>query len=158
MTFSQAIADDAGEAALYLRWRLPSVLPQELRNRLQNHLSNLRDDGLQAGVELSLGVSGNQCLLTLKGLSEPMPAMLQQALLELSEPGAAFWQIPQLLPRRCCRSANCFRNCPSAAWTYPPARSRIHWMNKTGKRCGRAPTGMAWPSAWPMPKARSARH
>lgn len=98
MTFSQAIADDTGEAALYLRWRLQSVLPQELRSRLQNHLRNLRDDGLQAGVELSFGVSGNQCLLTLKGLPEPMPAMLQQALLELSQPGAAFWQMSPAAP------------------------------------------------------------
>lgn len=98
MTFSQAIADDTGEAALYLRWRLQSRLPQELRNRLQNHLRNLRDDGLQAGVELSFGVSGNQCLLTLKGLPEPMPAMLQQALLELSQPGAAFWQMSPAAP------------------------------------------------------------
>ncbi|WP_162096212.1 pyrroloquinoline quinone biosynthesis protein PqqF [Pseudomonas chlororaphis] len=98
MTFSQAIADDTGEAALYLRWRLQSRLPQELRNRLQNHLRNLRDDGLQAGVELSFGVSGNQCLLTLKGLPEPMPAMLQQALLELSQPGAAFWQMSPVAP------------------------------------------------------------
>ncbi|AZD32213.1 pyrroloquinoline quinone biosynthesis protein PqqF [Pseudomonas chlororaphis] len=98
MTFSQAIADDTGEAALYLRWRLQSVLPQELRNRLQNHLRNLRDDGLQAGVELSFSVSGNQCLLTLKGLPEPMPAMLQQALLELSQPDAAFWQMSPAVP------------------------------------------------------------
>ncbi|CAI8785113.1 pyrroloquinoline quinone biosynthesis protein PqqF [Pseudomonas chlororaphis] len=98
MTFSQAIADDTGEAALYLRWRLQSRLPQELRNRLQNHLRNLQDDGLQAGVELSFGVSGNQCLLTLKGLPEPMPAMLQQALLELSQPGAAFWQMSPAAP------------------------------------------------------------
>ncbi|CAI9008705.1 Coenzyme PQQ synthesis protein F [Pseudomonas chlororaphis] len=98
LTFSQAIADDTGEAALYLRWRLQSRLPQELRNRLQNHLRNLRDDGLQAGVELSFGVSGNQCLLTLKGLPEPMPAMLQQALLELSQPGAAFWQMSPAAP------------------------------------------------------------
>ncbi|MBP5073573.1 pyrroloquinoline quinone biosynthesis protein PqqF [Pseudomonas chlororaphis] len=98
MTFSQTLADDSGEAALYLRWRLQSVLPQELRSRLQNHLRNLRDDGLQAGVELSFGVSGNQCLLTLKGLPEPMPAMLQQALLELSQPGAAFWQMPPAAP------------------------------------------------------------
>jgi secreted Zn-dependent insulinase-like peptidase len=65
---------------------------------LQNHLRNLRDDGLQAGVELSFGVSGNQCLLTLKGLPEPMPAMLQQALLELSQPGAAFWQMSPAAP------------------------------------------------------------
>jgi len=98
MTFSQTLADDSGEAALYLRWRLQSLLPQELRSRLQSHLRNLRDDGLQAGVELSFGVSGNQCLLTLKGLPEPMPAMLQQALLELSQPGAAFWQMPPAAP------------------------------------------------------------
>lgn len=88
MTFSQAIADDSGEAALYLRWRLPSAVPQALRGRLQNRLRNLREDGLQAGVELSLAALGNQCLLTLKGLAEPIPAMLQQALLELGQAGA----------------------------------------------------------------------
>ncbi|MGE7959176.1 pyrroloquinoline quinone biosynthesis protein PqqF [Pseudomonas sp. NPDC089530] len=95
MTFSQALADDSGEAALYLRWRLPRVLPRELHSRLQSHLGNLRDDGLQAGVELSLGLSGNQCLLTLKGHPEPIPAVLQQTLLELGQPGAQFWQMPQ---------------------------------------------------------------
>ncbi|OLF51579.1 pyrroloquinoline quinone biosynthesis protein PqqF [Pseudomonas chlororaphis] len=95
MTFSPAIAEDAGEAALYLRWQLPGGLSQDLRSRLQNHLRNLRDDGLQAGVELSLGVAGNQCLLTLKGHPEPIPAMLQQALLELGKPGAKFWLAPQ---------------------------------------------------------------
>lgn len=95
MSFSPALADDAGEAALYLRWRLPEGLPHTLRDRLQGHLRELREDGRQAGVELALGISGNQCLLTLKGHPDPIPAMLQQALLALGQPGARFWHMPE---------------------------------------------------------------
>ncbi|KMM87240.1 pyrroloquinoline quinone biosynthesis protein PqqF [Pseudomonas lundensis] len=80
MTFSPALAPPNGEAAVYLRWHLgvtpaPSLLPA-----LQHRLLTLQHDAREAGVEMSLIAQGNDWLLKLHGLQEPMPAILEHAL------------------------------------------------------------------------------
>ena len=69
LTFSQALADNTDEAALYLHWRFA---PSDLESALQP----LRENARQAGVELSFETVGNDWLVKLVGLPEPMPAVL----------------------------------------------------------------------------------
>ena len=69
LTFSQVLADDTDEAALYLQWRFA---PSGLESALQP----LRENARQAGVELSFETVGNDWLVKLVGLQEPMPAVL----------------------------------------------------------------------------------
>lgn len=92
MQFSQAVPDNTGEAALRLRWRLDSAAPAHLAPVLSRSLQSLRDDALQAGVELSFSETGNQWQLTLSGRHEPMAAILEQALHGLTHPTADAWQ------------------------------------------------------------------
>ena len=69
LTFSHSLADDTDEAALYLHWRFA---PSGLESALQP----LRENARQAGVELSFETVGNDWLVKLVGLQEPMPAVL----------------------------------------------------------------------------------
>jgi coenzyme PQQ biosynthesis probable peptidase PqqF len=91
MQFSPALADDSGEAAVCLRWRLDSTPQANLQPTLARSLQGLCDDARQAGVELSFSETGNQWLLKMSGLHEPMPAILEQALLCLTKPAADAW-------------------------------------------------------------------
>lgn len=92
LTFSQALPAQTGEGVLLLRWRLAAPAPSGLHHRLQQHLTALAGDARQAGVELSLTACGRDWILQLRGLHQPMPAVLQQALQQLAEPSSAFWQ------------------------------------------------------------------
>ncbi|POA32136.1 MULTISPECIES: pyrroloquinoline quinone biosynthesis protein PqqF [unclassified Pseudomonas] len=91
MQFSQGLAGDNGEAAICLRWRLDSAPPANLQPTLARSLQGLCDDASQAGVELSFSETGNQWLLKMSGRHEPMPAILEQALLCLMNPAADAW-------------------------------------------------------------------
>ena len=91
MQFSPALADDSGEAAICLRWRLDSAPSANLQPTLARSLQSLCDDARQAGVDLSFSETGNQWLLKMSGLHEPMPAILEQALLCLTKPAADAW-------------------------------------------------------------------
>ncbi|EXF92165.1 coenzyme PQQ biosynthesis protein F [Pseudomonas fluorescens HK44] len=91
MQFSPALADDSGEAAVCLRWRLDSAPPANLQPTLARSLQDLCDDASQAGVDLSFNETGNQWLLKISGRHEPMPAILEQALLRLTKPAADAW-------------------------------------------------------------------
>ncbi|MNS55639.1 Protease 3 precursor [compost metagenome] len=92
MQFSQAWPDNGAEGAIYLRWRLDSAPGSHLQSRLENHLQPLREDAHQAGVEFSFSASGNEWLLKLNGLQEPMPSVLEHVLKELTKPDAAVSQ------------------------------------------------------------------
>lgn len=92
MQFSQAWPDNGAEGAIYLRWRLDSAPGSHLQSRLENYLQPLREDAHQAGVEFSFSASGNEWLLKLNGLQEPMPSVLEHALKELTKPDAAVSQ------------------------------------------------------------------
>ncbi|WP_419708285.1 pyrroloquinoline quinone biosynthesis protein PqqF [Pseudomonas sp. NFX224] len=107
MQFTQALPDNSVEGAIYLRWRLDSTPGSKLQSRLESNLQPLREDARQAGVDFSFSASGNEWLLKMTGLQEPMPIVLEHALKALttldadvspSEPtGAALIPIRQLL-------------------------------------------------------------
>ncbi|MHC8397273.1 pyrroloquinoline quinone biosynthesis protein PqqF [Pseudomonas sp. LB3P93] len=92
MQFSQALPDNTDEGAIYLRWRLLAKPHPRLRSSLENRLSPLREDARQAGVDFSFSASGNEWLLKMTGLQEPMPTVLEHALKELTTPDAGFPQ------------------------------------------------------------------
>lgn len=73
LTFSQALADDSDEGALYLQWRFDAPAPAGLENTLQP----LRENARQAGVELSFETTGHDWLVKMTGLHDPMPAVLE---------------------------------------------------------------------------------
>jgi coenzyme PQQ biosynthesis probable peptidase PqqF len=83
-TFSNALAAN-GEATVYLRWTLSTPQPK-LALMLNDSLKALTDDAQQAGVAMTFNAYGNFWQLKLSGLTEPMPAVLQQALRQLSQP------------------------------------------------------------------------
>ncbi|WP_025108600.1 pyrroloquinoline quinone biosynthesis protein PqqF [Pseudomonas sp. H1h] len=117
MQFSQALADNGDEGAIYLRWQLEAAATTDLHGKLQRSLREIREDARQAGIELSLSASGTQWLLKLTGLQEPMPSVLEHALKCLAqvdadspsaEPEAALIPIRQLLkalPEHCLPAA-----------------------------------------------------
>jgi coenzyme PQQ biosynthesis probable peptidase PqqF len=92
MQFSQALPDNSAEGAVYLRWRLDSAPRSSLQASLENRLQPLREDARQAGVDFSFSASGNEWLLKMTGLQEPMPTVLEHALKELTTPDAGFSQ------------------------------------------------------------------
>ena len=73
LTFSQALADDTDEGALYLRWRFDSAVPAGLENALQP----LRERAAQAGVELCFDTIATDWQVKMLGVHEPMPAVLE---------------------------------------------------------------------------------
>ncbi|CAM2966457.1 coenzyme PQQ biosynthesis probable peptidase PqqF [Pseudomonas gessardii] len=85
LSFSQALPADSDEGALYLRWQLNSPAPC-----LGNPLQALRTNARQAGVELSFEAAGNDWLLKMSGLHEPMPAIVEQLARDLAQPD--LWQ------------------------------------------------------------------
>ena len=90
MQFSQALPDNSAEGAVYLRWRLDSAPRSSLQASLENRLQPLREDARQAGVDFSFSASGNEWLLKMTGLQEPMPTVLEHALKELTNPDDNF--------------------------------------------------------------------
>ncbi|MGH8385955.1 MAG: pyrroloquinoline quinone biosynthesis protein PqqF [Pseudomonas sp.] len=95
MQFSQALPDNSAEGAIYLRWRLDLTPGSKLQSRLESNLQPLCEDARQAGVDFSFSASGNEWLLKLTGLQEPMPTVLEHALKELTTPDVA---VPQSEP------------------------------------------------------------
>lgn len=73
LTFSQALANDTDEGALYLRWRFDCGVPAGLENLLQP----LRERAAQAGVELCFETIANDWQVKMLGVHEPMPAVLE---------------------------------------------------------------------------------
>jgi coenzyme PQQ biosynthesis probable peptidase PqqF len=92
MQFSQALPDNSPEGAVYLRWRLESAPGSNAQAYLEHRLQPLREDARQAGVDFSFTTSGNEWLLKLTGLQEPMPTVLAHVLKELTKPDAGFSQ------------------------------------------------------------------
>jgi len=86
MQFSQALADNTREGAVYLRWRLATQAPQDFQARLEQHLQDLFEDARQAGVDVTFEPSGPQYLLKLVGLQAPMPRVLEHLLTKLGQP------------------------------------------------------------------------
>ncbi|MFJ3487474.1 pyrroloquinoline quinone biosynthesis protein PqqF [Pseudomonas sp. NPDC090202] len=91
LTFSEALAD-SDDGTLYLRWTLPSPQPT-LAQMLGDSLKPLIADAQEAGVTLTFAAIGSHWQLKLSGLAEPMPAVLNHALQQLTQP------TPQTLAR-----------------------------------------------------------
>jgi coenzyme PQQ biosynthesis probable peptidase PqqF len=89
MQFSQALPDNTAEGAVYLRWRLALAPCSNLQSALENRLQPLHEDARQAGVEFSFSATGNEWVLKMTGLQEPMPAVLEHALKELTNADVA---------------------------------------------------------------------
>ena len=115
LTFSQALAHDTDEAALYLNWRFAPV-------GMEGALQSLRENARQAGVELSFETVGNDWLVKLVGLPEPMPAVLDALAHSLNQtqqapcvptPMIAIRELLKALPALC--SANTPANA-EATW------------------------------------------
>ena len=88
MQFSQAMPDNTDEGAIYLRWRLDSAPDNNLQANLESALQTLREDARQAAVDFSFSASGNEWLLKMIGLQEPMPTVLEHALKTLTAANA----------------------------------------------------------------------
>jgi secreted Zn-dependent insulinase-like peptidase len=74
---------------VYLRWRLDAAPGTLLQSGLDNHLQPLREEARQAGVDVSFTASGNEWLLKMTGLQEPMPVVLEHVLKALAKPEIA---------------------------------------------------------------------
>ena len=107
LTFSQSVANDGDEAALYLQWR---CAPAGLEGALQP----LREQARQAGVELSFDTLGPDWLVKMTGLHEPMPAVLEalvhslnqaQQTFPASTPMIAIRELLKALPTYCAETA-----------------------------------------------------
>lgn len=85
MQFSQALPDNNDEGAIYLRWQVEAAASADLHSRLQRSLQQTQQDAREAGVELTFSATGNQWLLKLTGLQEPMSNVLEHALKSLTE-------------------------------------------------------------------------
>ncbi|MGE8068501.1 pyrroloquinoline quinone biosynthesis protein PqqF [Pseudomonas sp. NPDC089569] len=92
MQFSQALPDNGTQGAVYVRWRLQSAPASRLQSSLNNHLQPLREDARQAGVDVTFSASGNEWLLKMTGLQEPMPVVLEHVLKTLTNAGDVFLQ------------------------------------------------------------------
>ena len=80
MTFSTALPTHSGEAAIYLRWQLATHADEALGSALEKSLRGLQQEAFEAGVALCVDPQGGDVLLSMHGLHEPMPALLEQAL------------------------------------------------------------------------------
>lgn len=104
MQFSQALPGNTDEGAIYVRWRLESKPESGLQSGLEHSLQPLREDARQAGVDFSFSATGNEWLLKMTGLQEPMPIVLEHALTVLTKTNADFPQAettnPGLMPIR----------------------------------------------------------
>ncbi|MHC8290322.1 pyrroloquinoline quinone biosynthesis protein PqqF [Pseudomonas sp. XS1P51] len=171
MQFSQALPDNTDEGAIYLRWRLESKPHTRLQQSLENRLQPLREDARQAGVDFSFSASGNEWLLKMTGLQEPMPTVLEHALKELTNPDVGFSQaeptsaplipIRQLLkalPERCLeRTADSDDLQPlrsSARWDGLAVGLSTRTQAAMGLGLSRVP-GTADPQLTPPPSIRS---
>ncbi len=149
LTFSQALADDSDEGALYLQWRFGSPVAAGVESSLQPLLENAR----QAGVEVSFEATGSDWLVKMTGLHEPMPAVLEVLAQSLNQPQEAVIAPPPMIPIRallkalpsCCAAGNVAPHEQPAswatrtlAWPGPGFTHRNSSVDQSGRR----------PSAW----------
>jgi coenzyme PQQ biosynthesis probable peptidase PqqF len=128
LTFSRDLADDSDEGALYLRWRFDSPVAAELESNVQP----LRENARQAGVEVSFETTGNDWLVKMTGLHEPMPAVLEVLAQSLNLPRAAVIAPTPMIPIRvllkalpsCCATGHVESGEPPASW----ATARWHGL------------------------------
>ncbi|EIK98690.1 pqqF protein [Pseudomonas sp. M47T1] len=87
------------EGCLYLRWRVKSAQRASFWRMLDHNLVKLREEASQAGVQMTFSSLGDDWQLRLCGVQEPMPALVEQALENLTQPSPEVWrQVGQLSP------------------------------------------------------------
>lgn len=119
LTFSPALADDSDEAALYLQWR---AAPSGLETTVQS----LRENARQAGVELSFESLGNDSLVRMIGLQEPMPAVLDALVQSLNQPQQVQFAKPATIAIRALLKA--LPACCGTIDPQPAARGTARWQ------------------------------
>ncbi|RMW28026.1 Coenzyme PQQ biosynthesis protein PqqF [Pseudomonas syringae pv. tagetis] len=99
--FLGAASGNSDEAALYLRWELPSAQPA-LWRMLHAGLKPLIEDAHQAGVVLAFSAYGPYWQLQLNGLRAPMVAVIEHGLhrLQHPDPSSQAHEEPALIPIR----------------------------------------------------------
>ncbi len=117
LTFSPAVANDGDEAALYLQWR---GAPAGLEGALQV----LREQARQAGVEVSFETIGPDWRVSMTGLHEPMPAVLEALVHSLNQAQPAF---PAAIPLIAIREL--LRALPVYCTEIAPQDSEASWAN-----------------------------
>lgn len=93
LAFSQALAGDSEEGALYLHW-------QSAPPGLESAVQSLRENARQAGVDLSVERLGNDGLVRMVGLQEPIPAVLEVLAQRLAQPQEAQAVAPPMIAIR----------------------------------------------------------
>lgn len=111
LTFSQALASDSDERALYLHWQ--SAAPG-----LESAVLSLRENAGQAGVDLSYEGQGNDGLVKMIGLHEPMPAVLDALAQRLTQPHEPQPALPPMIAIRALLKA-----LPACCTAFTPASS-----------------------------------
>jgi len=141
LSFSPALADAHEEGALYLRWRLDCARP----STLENTLAPLRENARQAGVDLSFDAIGNDWLVKMVGLHQPMPAILDELARSLNlleedrqhatagTPPIAIRQLLKALPA-CCAGVRPNPPAPSLSWTTHAGKAWALGCRPTAKR------------------------
>lgn len=119
LTFSQALADDGDEGALYLQW-------QSAPCGLESALLSLREHARQAGVELSYESLGNDSLVKIIGLQAPIPAVLDALAQHLNQPQAAQPASPPLIAIRALLKA--LPACCSVSTSQPASWAIARWQ------------------------------
>ena len=82
----------SAEGCLYLRWRVKSAQRASLWRLLDHNLAKLRAEASQAGVQMTFTSLGDDWQLRLCGVQEPMPALVEQALENLTQPAPEVWR------------------------------------------------------------------
>ncbi len=80
------------EGCVYLRWRVKSAQRSGLWRLLDHNLLKLREEASQAGVQLSFSSLGDHWQLRLCGVQEPLAALVEQALENLTQPSPEVWR------------------------------------------------------------------
>ncbi len=128
LTFSQALADDTNEGALYLQWRFDSLVPAGLEHALQP----LREQARQAGVELAFETVANDWRVKIVGLHEPIAAVVEALALNLSqsdEPLPSPAQTPMIAIRELLKALPvCCAGIASGAGETPSSWTTARWQ------------------------------
>jgi coenzyme PQQ biosynthesis probable peptidase PqqF len=125
LTFSQALADDSDEGALYLKWRFDAPVAAALESTLQP----LRESARQAGVEVSFETTGTDWRVKMTGLHEPMPAVLEVLAQSLNLPQEAVIAPAPMIPIRALLKAlpSCGANGNVEAREQPASWATARW-------------------------------
>ncbi|PVZ15704.1 MULTISPECIES: pyrroloquinoline quinone biosynthesis protein PqqF [unclassified Pseudomonas] len=91
--YAQGSASAPEEGEVFVRWRGHASRHPGITQVLDHSLRRLADEARQAGVRLTFHRLGDDWQLRLSGIAEPMPALLEQAALQLANPPPETWRL-----------------------------------------------------------------